>query len=39
MGAAIQRGILLALQICEENIAYKLHTNTLTTELIGDYNN
>ncbi|CAH1115546.1 unnamed protein product [Psylliodes chrysocephalus] len=36
MGAAIQRGILLALQICEENIAYKLHTNTLTTELIDD---
>ncbi|CAG9862171.1 unnamed protein product [Phyllotreta striolata] len=36
MGAAIQKGILLALQICEENIAYKIHTNTLTTELIDD---
>ncbi|CAH1180156.1 unnamed protein product [Phaedon cochleariae] len=36
LGAAIQRGILLALQICENNITFKIHTNTLTTELIDD---
>ncbi|KAG5886567.1 hypothetical protein JTB14_011279 [Gonioctena quinquepunctata] len=30
LGAAIQRGILLALQICENNITYKIHTNTFT---------
>lgn len=35
MGAAIQRGILLALQICEKHVAFKIHANTLTTELIG----
>ncbi|CAH0563995.1 unnamed protein product [Brassicogethes aeneus] len=36
LGAAIQRGILLALQICEEHSDFELHTNTLTTELIDD---
>ncbi|XP_023016617.1 ribonuclease P protein subunit p20 isoform X1 [Leptinotarsa decemlineata] len=36
LGAAIQRGILLALQICDGNITYQIHTNTLTTELLDD---
>ncbi|XP_028143084.2 ribonuclease P protein subunit p20 isoform X1 [Diabrotica virgifera virgifera] len=36
MGAAIQRGILLALQLCEEHITYKVSTSTLTTELLDD---
>lgn len=36
MGAAIQRGILLALQLCEEHTTYKISTNTTTTELLDD---
>ncbi|XP_018562174.1 ribonuclease P protein subunit p20 [Anoplophora glabripennis] len=36
LGAAIQRGILLALQLCEHHVAYKIYTNTLSTELIDD---
>lgn len=36
MGAAIQRGILLALQVCERHVAYQLSTNTSTVELIDD---
>ncbi|XP_057653862.1 ribonuclease P protein subunit p20 [Diorhabda carinulata] len=36
MGAAIQRGILLALQLCEEHTTYKISTNTITTELLDD---
>ncbi|KAJ8942029.1 hypothetical protein NQ318_002783 [Aromia moschata] len=36
LGAAVQRGILLALQLCERHIAFDIHTNTLSTELIDD---
>ncbi|XP_031353755.1 ribonuclease P protein subunit p20 [Photinus pyralis] len=36
MGAAIQRGILLALQVCEQNVAFKIATNTSTVELVDD---
>ncbi|XP_063916699.1 ribonuclease P protein subunit p20 [Zophobas morio] len=36
LGAAIQRGILIALRLCEQNVAYKIHSNTFTTELIDD---
>ncbi|XP_017783323.1 PREDICTED: ribonuclease P protein subunit p20 [Nicrophorus vespilloides] len=36
LGAAIQRGILLALQICEKHISYDCATETLTTNLIDD---
>ncbi|KAJ8963805.1 hypothetical protein NQ317_008853 [Molorchus minor] len=36
LGAAVQRGTLLALQICEQQIAFNIHTNTLSTELIDD---
>ncbi|KAJ8915110.1 hypothetical protein NQ315_000362 [Exocentrus adspersus] len=36
LGAAIQRGILLALQLSERYVAYDIHTNTLSTELIGE---
>lgn len=35
MGAAVQRGILLALQLCETHAAFKVHTNTFTSELVG----
>ncbi|KAJ8950596.1 hypothetical protein NQ314_007821 [Rhamnusium bicolor] len=37
LGAAIQRGILLALQLQERHIAFNIYTNTLSTELIGNY--
>ncbi|KAF5290826.1 hypothetical protein FQA39_LY14588 [Lamprigera yunnana] len=37
MGAAIQRGILLALQVCEQNPGYQVSPNTLTVELVGVY--
>ena len=37
LGAAIQRGILIALRLCEQNVAYKIHSNTFTTELIGNW--
>lgn len=36
LGAAIQRGILLALQLCERHIAYQYHTKTFSTALIDD---
>lgn len=36
LGAAIQRGMVLALQLEEENAGYKIDANTLTTELIDD---
>ncbi|KAK5641134.1 hypothetical protein RI129_009681 [Pyrocoelia pectoralis] len=36
MGAAIQRGILLALQVCEQHASFKISTNTSTVEL-ADY--
>ncbi|GJQ72168.1 form3 [Trypoxylus dichotomus] len=36
LGAAIQRGIILALQLCDKYPPYKITTNTLTTELIDD---
>lgn len=36
LGAAIQRGILLALQICEEHVAFNIETTTFSTELIDD---
>nr|CAH7761254.1 unnamed protein product [Callosobruchus chinensis] len=36
LGAAIQRGILLALQICEQHVSYKIDTNTFSTELTDD---
>lgn len=35
LGAAIQRGILLALQLCEEHVAFDVETSTFSTELIG----
>lgn len=35
LGAAIQRGILLSLKICEENVSFNIHTQTFTTELLG----
>ncbi|KAF5288338.1 hypothetical protein FQR65_LT12072 [Abscondita terminalis] len=35
MGAAIQRGIVLALQICEKHIAFQISSNTSTVELIA----
>lgn len=35
MGAAIQRGILLALQVCEKHVAFQIDANTFTTELLG----
>ncbi|KAF7273286.1 ribonuclease P protein subunit p20 [Rhynchophorus ferrugineus] len=36
LGAAIQRGILLALQITEKHISYQIDTNTFSTTLIDD---
>ncbi|ENN75972.1 hypothetical protein YQE_07506, partial [Dendroctonus ponderosae] len=36
LGAAIQRGILLALQLCEKHISYQYHTKTFSTTLIDD---
>jgi len=36
LGAAIQRGILLALQVCEKHIAYNCDTKTFSTALIDD---
>ncbi|KRT86764.1 hypothetical protein AMK59_2964 [Oryctes borbonicus] len=36
LGAAIQRGIILALQLCDKYPPYKITTNTLTTELVDD---
>jgi len=36
LGAAIQRGILLTLQLCEAHVAYQYHTNTFSTTLIDD---
>ncbi|KAI4456744.1 ribonuclease p protein subunit p20 [Holotrichia oblita] len=36
LGAAIQRGIILALQLSDNYPPYKISTNTLTTELIDD---
>lgn len=36
MGAAIQRGILLALQLCETHPTFQIHSNTFTTELLDD---
>lgn len=35
LGAAIQRAIILALQLSDSYLSYKIATNTLTTELIG----
>lgn len=35
MGAAIQRGILLALQFCEKHVAFQIDAKTFTTELLG----
>lgn len=37
LGAAIQRGILLALQLCEEHVAFEIETTTFSTELIGKF--
>lgn len=37
LGAAIPKGILIALQVCEKHLSYKLSTNTLTTELYDDF--
>lgn len=37
LGLAIQRGILLALQLCEEHVAFDLETTTFSTELIGKF--
>jgi hypothetical protein len=36
LGAVIQKGILLALKVCEQHVAFKIHTNTFTTELLGN---
>ncbi|RZC35496.1 ribonuclease P protein subunit p20-like, partial [Asbolus verrucosus] len=36
LGAAIQRGILLALKICEQHVTFSIHTNTFSTELLDD---
>ncbi|CAG9773761.1 unnamed protein product [Ceutorhynchus assimilis] len=36
LGAAIQRGILLALQVCERHVSYQHETKTYTTTLIDD---
>ncbi|CAH1990113.1 unnamed protein product [Acanthoscelides obtectus] len=36
LGAAIQRGILLAMKICERHVTYKIHANTFSTELTDD---
>jgi len=36
MGAAIQRGILLALQLCEKHISFQVSVNTSTIELTDD---
>lgn len=36
MGAAIQRGILLALQVCEKHVAFQVDAKTFTTELLDD---
>lgn len=35
LGAAIQRGILLALQICEQHVSFVIETATFSTELLG----
>ena len=35
LGAAIPKGILLALQLCDKYPAYKSSTQTLTVELLG----
>ncbi|KAK9883316.1 hypothetical protein WA026_001496 [Henosepilachna vigintioctopunctata] len=37
LGASIPKGILLALQVCERHASYKLHTNTLTTVVVDDF--
>lgn len=37
LGAAIQRGILLSLQICNKYPTFKTDVNTLTTELTGTF--
>lgn len=37
LGAAIQRGILLALQLCEEHVAFEIETTTFSTELTGRF--
>ncbi|KAF2880565.1 hypothetical protein ILUMI_25603 [Ignelater luminosus] len=36
MGAAIQRGILLALQLCEKHVTFQVSVNTSTVELTDD---
>ncbi|XP_066250405.1 ribonuclease P protein subunit p20-like isoform X1 [Euwallacea similis] len=36
LGAAIQRGILLALQLCERHVSYQHDTKTFSTTLIDD---
>ncbi|XP_050299914.1 ribonuclease P protein subunit p20-like isoform X1 [Anthonomus grandis grandis] len=36
LGAAIQKGILLALQVAEKFVAYQFETNTFSTTLIDD---
>ncbi|KAL1494465.1 hypothetical protein ABEB36_010061 [Hypothenemus hampei] len=36
LGAAIQQGILLALQVCERHINFQCETKTFTTTLIDD---
>lgn len=37
LGAAIQRGILVALKVVEQHVTFNIHTNTFTTKLIGKY--
>ncbi|KAL3274113.1 hypothetical protein HHI36_015527 [Cryptolaemus montrouzieri] len=37
LGAAISKGILLALQVCENNVSYKLETNTFTSTVVDDF--
>ena len=36
MGSAIQRGILLALLVCEQHVGFKISANTSTVELVDD---
>lgn len=36
MGAAIQRGVLLALQFCEKHCTFQIDAKTFTTELLDD---
>ncbi|XP_060521231.1 ribonuclease P protein subunit p20-like isoform X1 [Cylas formicarius] len=36
LGAAIQRGVILALRLCEKHAAFEIDANTFTSELTDD---